>query len=171
MTELVPRLEASSNTAVGGRPGCRGAGGRRGFDVAAATVRIEFSPSPIARAVPGSVILTVIGWDGCRNWDAADYVSRRCMYTCRRTCRVRVVHVNQGRGGAATGRPAEPDTLAAGPRPPPSGRARGARKNSTGEAPTGVWSCSNCKLLRGRSPLAKSPKIPGVTLRGTRRSH
>lgn len=35
MTELVPRLEASSNTAVGGRPGCRGAGGRRGFDVAA----------------------------------------------------------------------------------------------------------------------------------------
>ena len=49
-------------------------------------------------------------------------------------------------------RPAEPDTSAAGPRPPPSGRARGARKNSTSEARTGVWSCSNCKLLRGRSP-------------------
>ena len=81
------------------------------------------------------------------------------MYTCRRTCRVRVVHV-RFRDGAATGRPAEPDTLAAGPRPPPSGRAREARKNSTGEARTGVWSCSNCKLLRGRS-RAEVPEDTG----------
>jgi hypothetical protein len=72
------------------------------------------------------------------------------------TCRVRVV----------SGRPAEPDTSAAGPRPPPSGRARGARKNSTGEARTGVWSCSNCKvLLRGRSP------DPEDTGRLTQREH
>jgi hypothetical protein len=92
------------------------------------------------------------------------------------TCRVRVVHVsgNQSRqsgtgralrGGPQNGRrPAEPDpsaaSTAAGPRPPPSGRAREARKNSTGEARTGVWSCSNCKLLRGRS-RAEVPEDTG----------
>lgn len=130
MTELVPRLEASSNTAVGGRPGCRGAGGRRGFDVAARRSRIEFSPSPIARAVPGSVILTVIGWDGCRNWDAADYVSRRCMYTCRRTCRVRVVHVNQGRGGYGAARRAR--HLGSGAETTPLGPCSGGTKEQHG---------------------------------------
>ena len=80
-------------------------------------------------------------------------MSRRCM---SRTCRVRDV--------SGTGRPAEPDTSAAGPRPPPravlGGHERTAR---SGEARTGAEdSQRDTEITLSGSPVPESIAIPLV---------
>jgi hypothetical protein len=161
MTELFPRLEAS-NTAVGGRPGWGGWRVRRCSFVSSLSIADRASRPRIGN-LNGHRMgrMPQLGCRRLREPTVHVYMSRQ-----GRTCiRQSVEAIRDGAG--ATGRPAERQKarrarpLGSGAETtPPSGRAREARKNSTGEARTGVWSCSNCKLLRGRS-RAEVPEDTG----------